>query len=184
MHERLNGLRSCGTYFFRGDFEHIIEGVVLEYVPKGLYIWDFRFPLFDFFGSHLTFSRRLQDHAFIAKGEKSEEAIVDLVMTSPEVRCTFDADTPMRLSEFYDQYLLEIDPLRNPHLLLVKSAALVLLGQEARAADVLSELPPTLHSKHIPHWNQLKASLQQGQEAARMLLDQVRLENLRTLDLT
>jgi hypothetical protein len=180
MHERVNGLLSSRGYFFRSDFEYILQGVVLEYVPRGLYIWNFRFPLFDLTGPHLTYSNRLPERPFIGKGEMSEEAIVDHVMASPEVRQTFDADVPMSLLEF-DQYLFESNQFLNPHAKLVHAEALVLLGQESRAADLLDELPPILHPKDIPHCNQLRASLRQGHEAARMLLDQARRENLRTL---
>lgn len=62
---------------------------------------------------------------------------------------------------------------------MIQAAALILLGQESRAADVLSEIPPTLHVKHIQHWNQLKASLEQGAETAHSLLGRVREDNLR-----
>jgi hypothetical protein len=180
MHERVSGLLNSRGYFFRGDFEYILQGVLLEYVPRGLYIWNFRFPLFDFFGPHLTYSNRLLERPFIGKGEMSEEAIVDHVLASPDVRQTFDADSPMSLLEF-DQYLLESGSFRNPHAKLVHAEALVLLGQESQAADLLNEPPPNLHPTDIPHWNQLRTSLQQGHEAARMLLDQARQKNLQTL---
>lgn len=50
MHERVSNLRSWKVYFFRGDFEQVLTGVVLDYTPSGVYIEDFRFPLFDFAG--------------------------------------------------------------------------------------------------------------------------------------
>lgn len=78
------------------SFRELFSG----YVSRGVYIWDFRFPLFDFFGPHLTFSRRLAERPFITKGEMSEQAIVDFVMASPEVRRTFDAVMPMSLMDF------------------------------------------------------------------------------------
>ncbi|MGJ7503205.1 hypothetical protein ACSFBF_22805 [Variovorax sp. ZT5P49] len=177
MQARVPGLRNSGVYFFRGDFEHILTGAVLEYVPRGLYVWNFRFPLFDFFCPHLTFSDRLQVHPFIGKEEMSEEAIVDFVLSSPEVRSAFGAASPMGLPEFV-QYL-ESDGMRNPHGRLIFAAALVLLGQEARATELLDELPPVLHPTDIPRCNRLRTSLRQGPEAARALLEQVRQENLR-----
>jgi len=179
MHERVRGVQNSGVYFFRGDFEHVLQGVALEYVPRGLYIWNFRFPLFDFFGPNLTYSNRLRERPFIQKEEMSEEAIVDYVMASPEARDAFRIGTPMGLSEFA-QYM-ENSGMRNPHVQLIYAAALVLLGEELRAADLLNELPPNLHPTDIPHWNQLKTSLRQGPEAARLLLDQVRQKNLQAL---
>lgn len=68
MRERVDGLRNSGIYFFRGDFEYIIQGAALEYVPHGLYIWSFSFPLFDFFGPNLSFSKRLAEKPFVEKG--------------------------------------------------------------------------------------------------------------------
>ena len=85
MHERVSSLQNSAGYFFRGDFEHVLRGVVFEYVPRGLYVWEFRFPLFDFFGPNLLYSTRLSERAgFIGKGEMSEEGIVEFVMSSPE----------------------------------------------------------------------------------------------------
>jgi hypothetical protein len=181
MHERVSGLRSSGVYFFRPDFEYILRGVVLEYVPRGLYIWNFRFPLFDFFGPNLGYSDRLPGGDFIGKGEMSEEAIVDFVMASPEARHAF-GDAPMDLPEFV-RYLQESDCLLNPHAQLIYAAALVLLGQGERAVDMLEEILPTLHPSDIPHLNQLMSSLQEGPEAARKLLDEIRQENLRAFGL-
>jgi hypothetical protein len=59
MHERVSGLRNSGLYFFRGDFEHVLRDIVFEYVPRGGYITDFRFPLFDLGGPNLLYSDRL-----------------------------------------------------------------------------------------------------------------------------
>lgn len=179
MHGRVDGLRSSGAYFFRGDFECVLQGVVLEYVPRGVYIWNFRFPLFDFFGPNLSYSNRLIERAFFGKGEVTEEAIVDYVMASSEVRHTFDADTPIDLAEFVQ--FLESDRLGNPHARLIYAASLVLLGHDARATELLEEILPALHPKDVTYCNQLKASLQQGHEAARMLLSKVMQENLQSL---
>jgi len=141
MRERISGLRNSGVYFFRPDFEHILRGVVLEYVPRGLYIWNFRFPLFDFFGPNLGYSDRLPGSAFIGTGEMSEVAIVDFVLTSSEGQQAFGASEPMDLSEFV-RYLQESDCLLNLHARLIYAAALVLLDQGSRAADMLDEIAP------------------------------------------
>lgn len=182
MQQRVSGLRNSGVYFFRGAFEYVLRGVVLDYTPRGIYISDFRFPLFDFGGPNLLYSDRFPERPYIEKGEMSEEAIVDFVMASPQAQDAFGANTPVGLEEFV-QYLLHSDSLLNPHARLIHAAALVLLGQESRAADMLDELPPILHPKDIPHCNQLRESLEQGCEAARALLDKVRQKNLRAFDL-
>lgn len=181
MCERVKGLRNSGMYFFRDDFEHILQGAVLEYVPRGLYVWDFVFPLFDSFGPHLSYSHRLTERPFIEKGEMSEQEIVDYVMNSPETQRTLNADKPMSLIGFLNDHLLEFDARRNPHFCLVQAGALVLLGQESRAAEVLSNPPPTLHRTDVPHWSQLEASLKRGPEAARVLLDEIRKVNMQKL---
>jgi hypothetical protein len=182
MHERVNALQSSAGYFFRGDFEYVLKGMAFEYVPRGLYIWEFRFPLFDFFGPNLLYSTRLSEHAgFIGKGEMSEETIVDFVMSSPEARDAFGSDKPAELLQFV--HLLESTPdlLRNAHARLIHAAALLLTGQESRAASMLDELVSVLNEKDAANCNLLRASLQHGLAAARALLDQVRRENLRVL---
>lgn len=181
MHERIGGLQSSASYFFRGNYEHVLRGVVFEYVPRGLYIWNFRFPLFDFAGPHLSYSDRLHERAgFIGKNEMSEEAIIDFVLSSPEARSAFDSE-PMGISEFA-QFLEESPGFsRYPHGRFIHAAALVLLGQESRAADLLDELVPALHPTDIENCNLLRTKLQQGPAEARALLEQVRMENLRVL---
>ncbi|MCD9031175.1 hypothetical protein LDO32_05450 [Luteimonas sp. Y-2-2-4F] len=179
MHDRVDGLQSSGAYFFRSDFEYILQGVALEHVSQGLYIWIFRFPLFDFSGPNLSYSNRLPGHAFIEKGDMPEEAIVDYVMASPEVGDALAADMPMSLSEF--ARYLESAHLGNPHARLTYAATLVLLGQNALAAELLDGLLPILHPKDFVHCNRLRTSLRQGPEAARALLEEVRQENLRAL---
>lgn len=181
MCERVHGLRNSGVYFFHEDFEHILQGVVLEYVPRGVYIGNFLFPLFDSFGPHLSYSNRLAEHPFVEKGEMSEQAIVDYVMAAPETQRALNSDKPMSLIDFFQEHLLKFDTRRNPHFCLVQAGALVLLGEESRAAKVLKNPPPTLHKTDILHWSQLESSLKQGPEAARALLDDVRKENMKKL---
>ncbi|MFN4329267.1 MAG: hypothetical protein ACK4FF_10360 [Limnobacter sp.] len=184
MHERVSALQSSAGYFFRGDFEYVLKGVAFEYVPRGLYIWEFRFPLFDFFGPNLLYSTRLSERAgFIGKGEMSEEAIVDFVMSSPEARSAFGSDKSEEVPEFVHFLESAPDLLRNAHARLIHAAALLLVGQESRATSMLDELAPVLNEKDAANCNLLRTSLRQGLAAARTLLDQVRRENLRTLGL-
>lgn len=182
MHERVDALVSSAGYFFRGDFEHVLRGVTFEYSPRGLYIWEFRFPLFDFFGPNLLYSTRISERAgFIGKGEMSEEAIVDFVLTSAEARSAFSAEVPKDLPDFL--HFLESTPhlLKNAHVRLIYAAALLLSGQESRAAGILEELAPYLNEKDAANCNLLRTSLRQGLKAAHALLYQVRRDNLRVL---
>jgi len=184
MHERVSGLKSSSGYFFRGDFEDVLQGVLFEYVPRGLFIWEFRFPLFDFAGPNLLYSDRLHERSgFIGKGEMSEQAIVEFVMTSPEARSAFAREKPMQLSEFIHFLEFESQVLKNAHARLIHAAALVLSGQESRAASILDELGPFLNAKYVPKCDLLRNSLREGPEAARALLDQVRRENLKALSI-
>jgi hypothetical protein len=182
MHERVSALQSSAGYFFRDDFDYVLNGVAFEYVPRGLYIWEFRFPLFDFFGPNLLYSIRLSEHAgFIGKGEMSEEAIVEFVMSSPEARRAFGPDKPAEVPHFV--HFLESTPslLRNAHAKLTYAAALLLDGQQSRVASMLDELVSVLGERDAANCNRLRTSLRQGLGAARALLDQTRRENLRTL---
>lgn len=178
MRERVNGLKNSGVYFFRGDFELVLRGVVLEYVPRGLYIWDFRFPLFDLAGPNLLYSDRLPGSAFIGKGEMSEAAIVDYVLTSPEAQAAFQMGATMSLSDFV-QFLLKSDALLNAHARLIYAAALILLGQSDRAAEMLDEIVPVMHPSDIQHCRRLQSALWTSPEVARGLLEQVCQDNLR-----
>lgn len=180
MHARVSGLRSSGVFFFRGAFEWVLRGVILDYTPRGVYVSDFRFPLFDFAGPNLLYSDRLPERPYIEKGEMSEEAIVDFVLASPEARDALGAKTPVSLSEFV-QYLLESKGSRNPHSSLIYAASLILLGEESRAATLLDELPPILHPKDVPRCHLLREKLRKGSEEACTILLQVRQQNLQEL---
>jgi hypothetical protein len=180
MHERMSGLRSSGVYFFRGDFEYVLRGVVLEYVPRGIHLWDFWFPLFDFFGPNLNYSDRLTVGAFIGKGEKSETEFVDHVLASPEAQVAFWKEPPPSLSDFV-RYLLSSDALLNPHARLIQAASLFLMDQASQAVTLLDEIRTTLHPSDVPHWERLRDCLRLGPEAALELLEQVRQRNLKIL---
>lgn len=177
MLERVSRLKNSGVYFFRDDFEHVLRGVVLDYTPRGIYIEDFRFPLFDFAGPTLLYSNRLTEGGYIEKGTMSESAIVDFIMTRPEVLSVFGEEASMSLPQFVE-YLLGSDALLNPHAQLIHAAALVLLDEDSRAVKLLDETRPSLHPSDVPHWEQLRDCLKQGPGTARALLDNVRQENL------
>ena len=181
MHERVEGLRSSGVYFFRGDFDCILQGTVLEYVPRGIYVWSYKFPLFDFFGPNLTYSKRLAENPFIEIGEKSEEEVVEHVMSAPEVCAEFESDVAMSIQDFVR--FVEGECVTNPHAKLMQAAALILLGQTSAAATLLKDLPPFLHPKDVPHCNQLAEALRSGEGLAKDMLQKIRDTNLIILGL-
>jgi len=176
MHQRVSQLRSSGVYFFRGDFEHVLRGVVLDYTPRGLYIEDFRFPLFDFAGPNLLYSNRLTEGAYIEKGAMSESAIVDFIMTRPEILSDFGEVEPVGLQQFVEH--LRSAALLNPHAQLIQAATLILLDEYSQATKLLDEAPLNLHPSDVPRWKQLRDCLKQGPGTARALLHKVRQENL------
>lgn len=180
MHERVSGLRNSGVYFFRGDFEHVLHGVVLDYTPRGVYIEEFRFPLFDFAGPNLLYSDRLREGAYIEKGTMSEGAIVDLVMGRSEVQSAFGEMGSMSLPQFVE-YLLGSDALLNSHAQLIQAAALVLLDRGSQAVTLLHEIRPSLHPSDVSHWEAFHQSLEDGPEAAESFLKRVREKNLAVL---
>lgn len=186
MHQRVDSLKSSRNYyFFRGDFEYILRGVVFEYVPRGLYVWDFRFPLFDFHGPHLTYSNRLSERAgYIGKGEMSEEGIVEFVMNSIEARKAFAPDGPEGVQDFIDYLESKPVSLGNPHVKFGLASALLLDEQESRAASMLDELISSFNVPYADNWIRLRTSLQQGSAQACALLEQARQKNLRFLGIT
>lgn len=187
MHGRVSSLLSSGPYHFRSDFDHVLEGLNFEHVPRGVYIWRFCFPLFDLAGLNLTFSERLfQQKRFVAKGAMSEEAIVDFAVSSPEAQSVFDRSKPIDLPDFI--HSIESLPYDwcDTHAALIYAASLVLLGQDVqRATSLLDKLvgASVLGARSLAGCDRLRASLRQGLEPARALLDQVRQENMRTLGL-
>ncbi|MBB5940553.1 hypothetical protein [Xanthomonas sp. 3307] len=179
MRERVSGVHVSGGYFFRGDFEYVLQGVLFEYVPRGVYIWGFRFPLFDFFGENLLYSSRLSNKPFIGKGEMSEHEIVDHALSAPEVKSLFSSGRSMSLSEFLS--FLESGDIANPHAHLIRAAALVLLGKDNSASQLLDELGPRLHPADVAHYLELKNALEKGHAFAESLLEQIRQENIKKL---
>lgn len=179
MHEQVGGICSSGGYFFRQDFDYVIQGVFFEYVPRGVYMYDFKFPLFDFFGINLLYSDRLSNRPFIGKGEMSEKEIVDYAITSPEVKRNFDADRSMSLKDLL--YFLDSGRIANPHAHLIRASTLVLLGESDSASKSLDEVGPLLHPADVADYLNLKNALGEGQGAAESLLEDVRQKNIKKL---
>lgn len=181
MQEMVPGLRNCGVYFFRPDFDQILQGVVLEYVPRGLYIWDFRLPLYDYFGPNLSFSDRLSDRPFVGKGEMSEEDLVHYVMAAPEVKTNFDGGVAMSIEEF--DRILELKYSHSPRSQLVRATGCVLQGKDELAVEILVNTPRKMHASNIAYLDRLKASIDRGHEAALEVIEEIRQANLRAFDL-
>jgi hypothetical protein len=181
MQERLPDVQNSGVYFFRGDFDWVLRGVVLEYVPRGVYIWDFVFPLFDLKGPNLLYSERVADGAFVGKEQMSEAELVDHVLGLPEAVNAFGAKEVMSISDFR-QYLGQSNALLNAHGQLIQAAATILAGHPAEAASMLDGLGSKLHPSDIESWGRLRAALATGPEAAIGLLEQRRVENLHAFE--
>lgn len=177
MHEKIDGLKESGGYFFKSNFEHVLRGVLFEYVPRGVYIWDFYFPLFDPFGENLLYSNRLSHRAFFGKGELSEDALVDAVLAQPEVQASLRPGAEMSLSQFLD-HLRSSDALLNEHARLVFAAGLVLEGDDSQAVSIMDEIQPRLSSRDTEHCRRLRAALNERHEVAVDLLGEVRAKNL------
>ncbi|MDQ1134899.1 MULTISPECIES: hypothetical protein [Pseudoxanthomonas] len=180
MHQRVNGLLNSGVYFFLDGYDHVLRGFALEYVPRGLYVWNFRFPLFDFFGPNLSYSNRLSEGSFIDKAEKTEEEIVDFVLASPELAESLSGE-PMTLLDF-NKFLHRSHAFLNPHAQLIYAASLTLLNQEPQALAVLEKIPSTLHPKDVPSLKNLIIGIENG--TAREILDDVCRKNLITLGIS
>ncbi len=178
---------SSGEYFFRSDFADILQGLVFEYVPSGVYIWKLCFPLFDPFGPNLTFSERLhQEKGFVAKGAKTEEAIVEFALASPEAQDVFGRQKSIELSEFIrDIELLPYD-WRSTRVALIHAASLALIGEVAHAAALMAKFPAAsvLGNRDLAAYEDLQTSLHQGLESVQAMLAHVRQKNLLTLGLS
>lgn len=181
MRDRVSGLLSSGVYFFRGDFDQILQGVVLEYVPRGLYVWDFRFPLFDHVGPNLSFSNRLSGRSFIGAGEMSDDEIVDYVITSPEVETTFGGGSPMSTEQF--NQILKLEYSDFPRAQLVRATGYVLQGRDGQAMELLTSPPPKLHPSNLAYFERLKASIGEGHQVALELVEEIRKNNLQAFNI-
>jgi hypothetical protein len=154
---------------------------VLEYGPRGVYIWDFVFPLFDLKGPNLLYSERVADGAFVGKEQMSEAELVNHVLELPEAVTAFGAKEAMSIADFL-QYLGQSNALLNAHGRLVQAAATILAGHPAEAASMLDGLRSKLHSSDIDSWERLRAALATGPEAVIGLLVQRRVENLHAFE--
>lgn len=182
MHKKTEGLKDSRGYFFKGNFENVLRGVLFEYVPRGVYIWNFCFPLFDPFGENLLYSNRLSQRDFFGKNEQSEEALVDAVIAQSEVQAALRPGDAMSLPQFLD-YLRESDAMLNEHAQLVFAAGLVLEGDDSQAADIMGEIQSRLSSRDAEHCRRLRAALDVGHGAAISLLGEMRAKNLRAFGL-
>jgi len=180
MQERVDGIKSHEGYFFRTDFDHVLQGVLLEYVPRGVYVMNFRFPLFDPAGPNLMYSNRTPGSGFIGKDELSEDELVEYILSVPELHRSLLTDPPISLDEFI-HYL---SSLQNEHARFVHAAALVLLREDGEALRVMEAIDPRkIHASRKDSYELLLTSLRQGSSDALVFLERVRDHNLSTFGL-
>lgn len=187
MCSRRNPLVNSGAYFFRADFDYVLQGLCFEYAPRGVYISKFLFPLFDSAGLNLTFSERLlQQKGFVAKGSMTEQGIVDFAMNSPEAGAVFDPVESIGLSGFINGIESLPYDWRSTRVALIYAEALILNGQPALAANILDGLASiaVLSANDLLTCNHVMGKLKEDSKSACAMLDQVRQENLKTLRLT
>jgi len=180
MHERVAGIKSHDGYFFRMDFDHVLQGVLLEYVPRGLYVTNFRFPLFDPAGPNLLYSNRTPGSGFVGKNELSEAELVEHVLSVPELHGSLLTDPPISLSGFIEY----LSKLQNEHARFIHAAALTLLHQDEEALRVIEAIDPKkIHISRKDSYELLLTSLRQGSSDALTFLRHVRDQNLRAFGL-
>jgi hypothetical protein len=175
--ERVPGLLNHGVYFFHERYDWVLRGVVLEYVPTGVYLWDFSFPLHDFFGPNLNYSHRLRETTFISKGAMSAERLVDRIVASSELSDALSHGEPTTLQEFVQQFS-QSSALATPHGYLIRAATKLLVGEPSIARAMLEQLPPMMHPNDVKSAIAFRDRLLVSDEAGANLLDTVRTENL------
>jgi len=176
LQERLPGIKSHDDYFFRAGFDHILQGVLLEYVPRGVYITNFRFPLFDPAGPSLLYSNRTPGSGFVGKDELSEAALVEHVLSVPELNQSLVAGPIMSLNDFIDY----LPRLRNEHARLIHAATLILLRQEDEAREVMDAVDrKQLQPSDTKNYEILFRSLKERSNEALDFLKDAREKNLR-----
>ncbi len=161
--QRVDGLAHSGGYFFRKDCDLVLQGFLLEYRPQGIYLWRFRFPLFDAFGENLLYSSRLEDGGFIAKDELADEQVVERVLARPEFAEVLRPGSAMSLHSFL-HYLEGSEAMLNPHAHLVLASGWVLAKQFTPAKETLEAM-----------FNKMLARLgKRDEELGRILLGRLR----------
>lgn len=186
MQQKTNLLSSSASYYFRPDFENVLQGLCIEYTPRGVYVSTLCFPLFDFFGINLTFSKRIEHQGgFIADGSMTEEAAVDFLLSSPEVTKLIACDKTIELSEFISGMELLPYDWQRTRIAPIYLAAKLLQGQDVRTTALFKTFPAAsvLGSSDMSAWKRLQEKLQIGLEPAKTLLEQVRYENMQKLSL-
>lgn len=179
LRKRSSLIGGSGGYFFRSDFDYVAQGIVLEFVPRGLYVWKFIFPLFDSFGPHLSYSSRIADRPFIGKDQMADDDVIESILSSPELRRVLEAKSSMTLLEFAS--FLEARGLRGAHAHINHAATLALLGKKDLALKLLNELAPALDDHDLKLCDALIVALNHGVEAVKSMLDVVKEENVKKL---
>lgn len=180
MKERVAGIKSHDGYFLRTDFDHVLQGILLDYVPRGLYITNFRFPLFDPVGPNLMYSNRTPGSGFVGKDDLTEEQLVEHVLSVPELHGSLLTDPPISLNELIEY----LSRLQNEHARFMHAAALILLDKDEEALRVAEAIDPKkIHASQKDNYEHFLTSLRRGSSEALSFLDRVREKNLRAFGL-
>lgn len=179
LRKRSGLIGGSSGYFFRSDYDYVAQGIVLEFVPRGLYVWNFVFPLFDSFGPHLSYSSRIADRPFIGRDQMADDDVVESILSSIELRNVIEAKSSMTLMEFAS--FLEMRGLRGAHAHINHATALALLGKTDLALKLLKELVPALDDHDLKLCDSLIVALNHGVEAVKSMLDVVKEKNVKKL---
>lgn len=129
LHEKFPGFQLKGQYLFSRDYAQILRGVCIEWVPGGVYVWDFWYPLFDDFGGfNLLYSSRLKENGgYLSLAGMLEKEVSDAIyrMVAP-LRDAFKC--PASLSEFISLFDQDNGLIRNHYALMILARAEVLSG--------------------------------------------------------
>jgi hypothetical protein len=176
LRQRVDGLAQSGGCFFRKDCGLVLHGVLLEDRPQGIYLWHFRFPLFDAFGENLLYSNRLQHGGFIEKDELADEQVVERVLAQPELAEALRPGSPMSLHSFL-HYLQGSEAMLSPHGHLVLASGWVLARDFNRARETIEamfrEMSARLGKRDEEVGRNLLGRLREDSDAAVTMLDEI-----------
>lgn len=137
-------LDNVDTYFFVTPFDHVLSGFCAEMTPRGIYIWKFRYPLFDRYeGLSLVYSNRLAyPHGYVDYSSVPKESAVE-VFLSTVGECWSEVYEHLSLDRFL-AYLQGEQFSKNDFIKKAISCCHILLGNERAAADCLRQAKDSL----------------------------------------
>ncbi len=181
---QVSGLQVSSNSFFHNNFQHVLNGIHLEYVPGGIYLWHLVFPLYDNFGFNLLYSQRIAgDSGYIHTESKSNEEIANEVLSSSASQLVAEASDPLRISDFIG--ILERDPalLRNAHVRMTYGISLLLNHQEESALTNFRLAELGLKGRDIEDFKRISEALRMGRSAALLVLNDIQNRVFRDLSI-